>query len=153
MRTITLACVVSAIVMAALVPPAIAAEARTTLPDVEDEVMCIVCGTLLAESEAPQADRERALIRKLIDQDEDKDQVKDALVAEYGQRVLATPSGHGFDLLAWIVPGLGILLVGGGLVLAALRLRRRDRDEPPPQPDLDPADAARLREDLSTYER
>jgi cytochrome c-type biogenesis protein CcmH len=153
MRTITLACVVSAIVMAALVPPAIAAEARTTLPDVEDEVMCIVCGTLLAESEAPQADRERALIRKLIDQGEDKDQVKDALVAEYGQRVLATPSGRGFDLLAWIVPGLGILLVGGGLVLAALRLRRRDRDEPPPQPDLDPADAARLREDLSTYER
>jgi cytochrome c-type biogenesis protein CcmH len=153
MRTIALAWLMSALLIWSLVPAVAAAETRTTLPDVEDEVMCIVCGTLLAESEAPQADRERALIRKLIDQGDDKDQVKDALVAEYGQRVLATPSGHGFDLLAWIVPGLGILLVGGGLVFAALRLRRRDHDEPPPPPDLDPADAARLREDLSTYER
>jgi cytochrome c-type biogenesis protein CcmH len=138
----------------ALVPTAAAAvPARASLPDVEDEVMCIVCGTLLAESEAPQADRERALIRKLIGQGEDKDQIKDALVAEYGQRVLATPSGHGFDLLAWIVPGLGIALVGGGLVFAALRLRRKDPAEPQAQPDLDPADEARLREDLSNYER
>ena len=60
--------------------------------------------TLLAESDSPQADRERALIRNLIAQGEDKDQIKDALVAEYGPRVLATPSGHGFDLLAWLVP-------------------------------------------------
>ena len=92
---------------------AIAAEARASLPDVEDEVMCTICGTLLAESDSPQADRERALIRKLIAQGEDKDQIKDALVAEYGPRVLATPSGHGFDLLAWLVPGVGILLAGG----------------------------------------
>jgi cytochrome c-type biogenesis protein CcmH/NrfF len=67
--------------------------------------------------------------------------------------VLATPSGHGFDLLAWIVPILAILLAGGALFYAALRLRRSrgDRIEPPPQ--LDPEDAARLREDLSAYDR
>ena len=149
MRAIVLACV-----LLALAPVgAGAATERASLPDVEDEVMCIVCGTLLAESEAPQADRERALIRTLIAQGETKDQIKDALVAEYGPRVLATPSGHGFDLLAWIVPGLAILLLAGALVLAALRLRRRDPGEREPPPDLDPADAARLRDDLSTYER
>ena len=43
-----------------------AVQARASLPDIEDEVMCIVCGTLLAESQSPQADRERALIRSLI---------------------------------------------------------------------------------------
>ncbi len=149
MRAIALALSFMALVPAA----AAAATAQTTLPDVEDEVMCTICGTLLAESESPQADRERALIRKLIAQGESKDQIKDALVAEYGPRVLATPSGHGFDLLAWIVPGLGILLVAGALVLAALRLRRRDPGERQPPPDLDPDDAARLRDDLSTYER
>jgi cytochrome c-type biogenesis protein CcmH len=154
MKTIALACLLSALVMSALLVPSAAADtARTTLPDVEDEVMCTICGTLLAESESPQADRERALIRKLIVRGETKDQIKDELVDEYGPRVLATPSGHGFDLLAWIVPGLGILLVAGALAFAALRLRRRDRGEPPPPPDLDPADAARLRDDLSTYER
>lgn len=153
MRTIALACLMSTLVVLALVPAAAAASARTTLPDVEDEVMCIVCGTLLAESDAPQADRERALIRKLIDRGKTKDQIEDALVAEYGPRVLATPSGHGFDLLAWIVPGIGILFVAGGLVLAALRLRRGGPGDRQPPPDLDPADAARLRDDLSTYER
>lgn len=148
MRALALACLLLAIAPVA----AHAATTRTNLPDVEDEVMCTICGTLLAESASPQADRERALIRKLIAEGKTKDEIKDALVAEYGPRVLATPSGRGFDLLAWIVPGLGILLVAGGLIYASLRLRRR-RTGPDEPPDLDPKDAARLKEDLSTYDR
>ena len=31
----------------ALTSPALAAEPKTTLPDVEDEVMCVECGTVL----------------------------------------------------------------------------------------------------------
>jgi len=148
MRALALAC----LLLALMVPAARAAATQASLPDIEDETMCIVCGTLLAESESPQADRERALIRKLIAQGKSKDQIKDALVAEYGPRVLATPSGHGFDLLAWIVPGLGILIVAMVLALGALRLRARRGDREPP-PDLDPGDAARLSEDMSTYDR
>ena len=86
---------------------------QTNLPDVEDEVMCTICGTLLAESDSPQAEGERVLIRNLIAQCRTKDQIKDTLVAQYGPNVLATPSGHGFDLTAWIVPGLVIGLVAG----------------------------------------
>ena len=37
---------------------------KTTLPDVEDEVMCPVCGTALNLSSSPQADRERVFIRQ-----------------------------------------------------------------------------------------
>jgi hypothetical protein len=48
--------------------PAFAATPRTTLPDVEDEVMCTQCGTALNISEAPSADRQRAFIRTLIAQ-------------------------------------------------------------------------------------
>jgi cytochrome c-type biogenesis protein CcmH len=128
-------------------------ETRANLPDIEDEVMCTICGTLLAESDSPQADRERALIRKLIAQGEDKDQIKEALVAQYGPRVLATPSGHGFDLLAWLVPGLGILLVlvAGGLTLTRQRARAR-RAPPPDEPDLEQADLSRLDRDMSSYD-
>src|SRR5215203_6592672 len=132
--------------------PAAAQEPRASLPDIEDEVMCTICGTLLEESQSPQADRERALIRNLIADGKDKDQIKDALVAEYGPRVLATPSGHGFDLLAWLVPGLGILLaaaaVGYGLRRA---LRRGSPRSAEPEP-LDPIDAARLESDMSKHE-
>lgn len=130
--------------------PAAAQTPRASLPDVEDEVMCTICGTLLAESDSPQADRERALIRKLIAQGEDKDQIKDALVAEYGPRVLATPSGHGFDLLAWLVPGVGILLAGGAIgYFAVRRVGRRPTDS---GPALDPTERSRLDEDMARYD-
>jgi cytochrome c-type biogenesis protein CcmH len=126
-----------------------AAEPRASLPDVEDEVMCPICGTLLAESQSPQADRERALIRKLIAEGKDKEQIKDTLVTEYGPRVLATPSGHGFDLVAWLVPGLAIALGVCGIGFFALRrLSRSSISEAPP---VDPADASRLDEDMSRY--
>lgn len=125
-----------------------AAEAQTSLPDIEDEVMCTICGTLLAESDSPQADRERALIRTLIAQGKDKDQIKDALVDQYGPRVLATPSGHGFDLLAWIVPGLGIALALG--VIGWILIHRRPGG--PQTRTIDPADATRLSEDMSRYD-
>ena len=128
-----------------------AAEPRASLPDIEDEVMCTICGTLLAESDSPQADRERALIRQLIDQGEDKDQIKDALVAQYGPRVLATPSGHGFDLLAWLVPGVGILLAGGAIGYFAVTRARRSAREPEPEP-LDAGERSRLDEDMARYD-
>jgi cytochrome c-type biogenesis protein CcmH len=127
------------------------AETRASLPDIEDEVMCTICGTLLEGSQSPQADRERALIRKLIDEGQTKDQIKDALVAEYGTRVLATPSGHGFDLAAWLVPGLLIAVAVAVLIVGAVRLAGRSgpRNGPPP---LDPSDSARLDRDLSSYD-
>jgi cytochrome c-type biogenesis protein CcmH/NrfF len=132
--------------------PATAQEPRASLPDVEDEVMCTICGTLLAESDSPQAERERALIRRLIAEGKDKDQIKDALVAEYGPRVLATPSGHGFDLVAWLVPGAAILLAAVAIAFGLRRtLRQRSGSSAEPQP-LDPGDAARLEADLSRHE-
>ncbi len=81
---------------------------KTTLPDVEDEVMCTICGTALNLSASPQADRERAFIRREIAAGKTKDQIKDELVAQYGTEVLAEPPKSGFDLTAWLVPGAAI---------------------------------------------
>ena len=70
--------------------PAAAACPETSLGDLEDEVMCPVCGTSLGlATEAPQAQRERAFIQRLIDQCKTKEEVKTALVAEFGDEVLA----------------------------------------------------------------
>jgi cytochrome c-type biogenesis protein CcmH/NrfF len=140
-----------AMLITARLPAFAGAETRASLPDIEDEVMCTICGTLLEESDSPQADRERALIRSLIAQGKDKDQIKDALVAQYGDRVLATPSGHGFDLLAWLVPGLGILLAGGAIGYFAIRRAGRPSTEPA-EPALDSAERSRLDEDMARYD-
>jgi cytochrome c-type biogenesis protein CcmH len=144
--------VIAAVIVLLSAGPASAQEPRATLPDIEDEVMCPICGTLLAQSESPQADRERALIRKLIARGQDKEQIKDALVAEYGPRVLATPSGHGFDLLAWLVPGLGILLAAAAVGYGLRRALRRGSPRPAEPEPLDPIDAARLESDMRKHE-
>ena len=151
MRGARLGAVPAAVAVAVLLlalPAHSGAQARANLPDVEDEVMCTICGTLLAESDSPQAERERALIRQLIAEGQDKDQIKDALVAQYGPRVLATPSGHGFDLLAWLVPGIAIALALCGIGWFALR-RRPQR---PAEKEIEPSDAALLDEDMSRYD-
>jgi cytochrome c-type biogenesis protein CcmH len=134
----------------ALALPAMAAGAcpKTTLGDLEDEVMCPVCGTPLSvATEAPQAQRERGLIERLIAQCRSKDEIKRVLVAEFGSEVLATPEDEGFDLAAWLVPGLA-LLFGAGVVAVVVRRWRRNRWQrwPDHPPGNDPGDPAGDRE-------
>jgi cytochrome c-type biogenesis protein CcmH/NrfF len=143
----------AALLVLALAPAAAAGCPKTSLGDVEDEVMCPVCGTPLElASEAPQAERERALIARLVDDCQSKEQVKARLVAEFGGEVLALPDNGGFDLAAYLVPGLGLLIGGGALAAAALgwrRTRRRDGSDPAPP---DSTASERLQSDIDRYE-
>ena len=129
---------------------------RTTLGDIEDEVMCPVCGTPLGlASEAPQAQRERAYIERLIRECRSKDQVKQALVAEYGDSVLALPGDEGDrslgDVLVYVIPGLGILLAAAGIAFAVVRWRR-PRKRAGGGRALAGADGARLDDDMERYD-
>jgi cytochrome c-type biogenesis protein CcmH/NrfF len=130
---------------------------KTTLPDIEDEVMCPICGTALNLSASPQADRERAFIRREIAAGKTKDQIKADLVAEYGSEVLAEPSKSGFDLTAWLVPGAALLLAAIGIAVGLRRWRRASDGAATPKPSasdqpLDPSDAERLDADLARYD-
>src|SRR3954447_19126369 len=143
------------VALALVFAPVAAAQqpARASLPDIEDEVMCPICGTLLELSFSPQAERERDFIRRLIARGETKSQIKNALVDQYGEDVLATPGDSGFDLTAWIVPGVGVIALAGLLGFAWWRRRRRapsgDRADDKP---LSPKDAERLESDLAQYD-
>jgi cytochrome c-type biogenesis protein CcmH/NrfF len=144
-----------------LAPAAPAAEPRTTLPDVEDEVMCVECGTALNVSTSPVADQERAFIRRRIAEGRSKAEIKAALVEEYGPQVLAVPEGGGFDVAAWLVPGVLSLAALLGVGAAALHWRRRPAaalaqggaEGPAGGPDLDPDDARRLEADMAARDR
>jgi cytochrome c-type biogenesis protein CcmH len=153
-RLLALAAAVALLLPTALTPAALAASSDATLPDIEDEVMCPVCGTQLGIAESPQAERERDFIRERIAAGLDKDQIKDALVAEYGSEVLATPDTSGFDLAAWVVPGLIVIVAGAALTVSLRRWRRRgsDDDEAPPAAGIDPDDEERLSADLGRYQ-
>lgn len=153
------AALLAVLVLVAL-PAAAAAQdcPRTTLADIEDEVMCPVCGTPLGlANEAPQALRERAYIERLIDRCKSKDEVKQALVVEFGDSVLALPGDQGDDdlgdVLVYAVPALGILLAAGGIVFAVVRWRRRGGGPGGRGgATLAAADGSRLDDDMDRYD-
>lgn len=127
---------------------------RTSLAEIDDEVMCPVCGTPLElATEAPQAQREREFIRRLAGEGRSKEQIKAALVAEFGDEVLALPRARGFDRAAYLVPVAALLLAGVVVSASAGGSRRRA----PGSASLDPAPleveaAARLETDLKRYD-
>ena len=127
---------------------------KTTVGDLEDEVMCPVCGTSLATAgDAPLAVQQRRLIDGLVKQCRSKDEIKATLVAQYGESVLAEPEKEGFGLTTYLVPGLA-LLGGAAAVLFAWVRWRRGRSPSPlaPATPAPPADAARLEDDMARYD-
>jgi cytochrome c-type biogenesis protein CcmH len=97
-----------------------------TVNEVAREVRCPTCNTPLDVSSSPAATDMKQYIAERIDRGWDKQRIIDGLVAEFGEGVLATPAKSGFDLVAWLVPGLAVLagLVAIG-ILAWTWSRRR----------------------------
>jgi cytochrome c-type biogenesis protein CcmH len=126
---------------------AVAPAPQASLPDIEDEVMCVECGTVLSVSNSPVAQQERQFIREQIRAGKDKEQVKAALVDEYGEDVIADPKTPWL----WIVPVGVALLAAAAVAVAISRWRRRapapEQTLPPP---LSPEDARRLDAELGT---
>jgi cytochrome c-type biogenesis protein CcmH len=125
---------------------------KVSLPDIEDEVMCVECRTALNVSTAPVANQERAFIREKIAQGLTKDQIKKALVDAYGPDVLAEPEAKGFGLSAWIVPGVLVACAALGVALVARRWRHVPAP-PDAEPELDPEDRRRLDAELAAFDR
>ncbi len=119
--------------------------------------MCVVCGVPLElATESPQALRERDYIRRLINQGLTKDEIKDQLVAQYGDQVLAVPDDEGLSLGAWVVPGAAIVIAAIAILIAVRKWRRAGTDGPggsgAEADDLDAADRERLDADLARYD-
>jgi cytochrome c-type biogenesis protein CcmH len=139
-----------------LSPVAGAAAPQTSLSEVEGEVMCPVCGTLLELAESPQALREKEFIKRMVAAGESKEEIKAALVAEYGEEVLALPEDEGFTLSAYVVPIIAFVIAAIALGFGVWKWRRAgDRAGPgSPAAAQGPSneDNRRLDEDLGRYD-
>jgi cytochrome c-type biogenesis protein CcmH len=128
-----------------------------TQQDMQTQLMCITCRVPIDQSESPFANHVRNFLDQKCRAGWTSSQVKDTLVARFGEEILAAPPKHGFTLLAWLVPG-AVLLTGIGVaVTLAMRWSRSRRGPPGATPDggeadLDAALAARIDADLARFE-
>jgi cytochrome c-type biogenesis protein CcmH len=146
---------VAVLAFCALVVSGAGAAAPPRAADLEAELVCPVCETTLDQSNAPIAMKMKAFIRARIAAGDSEQQIKDALVAEFGPEVLAKPPGGGFGLLAWLLPLVALL---GGAVVVGLLIRswsrRRDVASTPSDEDaeLDPQLERLVDEELARFD-
>ena len=135
-----------------LAAPAAASEEHPTPAELESELVCPVCETTLDTSNAPIALRMKHKIREQIAAGKTKSEIKAGFVEQFGPGVLAVPAKRGFDLLAWLLPLVGITLAAVVVGALAWRWSRRRSEEPEPESPLDPELERRLDAELARFE-
>lgn len=119
------------------------------------QFMCVSCHEPLNQVNSPQALSEKQALRGLIARNLTLDQIKTAMVAQYGSEVLARPPASGFNLTIYILPP--VVLLGGLAVLAYTLPRWRERSRRTAATrltgasPLDSDDAKRLDDELADF--
>ena len=104
--------------------PALEARARA----LSQTLRCMVCqNQSIEDSAAPLARDLRLIVREHIKAGESDQQIRDFLVARYGEFVLLNPRLSAHTIVLWAVPGL--ILLFGGIWFAGVFFRGN-----PPQP-------------------
>lgn len=135
----------------ALAAPSTAADPPSAA-DLEAKLVCPVCETTLDQSNAPVAERMKLFIRERIAAGDSEREITDALVAEFGPGVVASPPEGGFGLLAWLLP---LVALAGGAVAVWVLVRTWARARPGAAGAERPLDAdveRRVDEELARFD-
>jgi cytochrome c-type biogenesis protein CcmH len=140
------------LVLALAAPAAASASDRhPTQNELEGEIMCPVCGTTLDQSDSAIARNMKQFIASRLAAGDSKGAIEDKLVARFGEQVLAAPPKKGFNLLAWLLPLIGLAIAVPAVGFAAWRWSQaRERADEPPA--LDPELERRLDRELGRFE-
>jgi len=112
------------------VPVAADPVAEARLMHLSSELRCLVCqNQTIADSNAELAVDLRNEIREKIQTGMSDAEIKDFMVARYGDFVLYRPPVKNTTLVLWVGPFL-LLAVGGGILVFNLRRRRKQAAEP-----------------------
>ena len=104
---------------------------RPTLESIGDQVMCL-CGCVATLNHCPHRDcatvaEMHPIIEKEIAEGKDETTILQDLAIRYGVQVLASPPAKGFNLTAWILPGIGLI---AGLWFVVVMVRRWRKPSP-----------------------
>ena len=142
----------------ALVNVALAAQAPSQVEkDIGNKVYCL-CGCVTTLNHCPMlqcAEKEemRGIIRADLQKGMAEPAILQDLVNHFGEKVLAAPPAHGFNLTAWVLPGIGLLI---GLLVAIAFVRRWRRPAVqaaggPAEPPVDDNVRSAVEEEMKKY--
>jgi cytochrome c-type biogenesis protein CcmH len=125
-----------------------------TLESVGNKVMCI-CGCVAILNQCPHQgcgthDEIQAAIKNMIAEGKSESEIMDALAARYGKKILAAPSTAGFDLTAWILPGIGLIFGLLAVIFIVRRLRQPAAVAAAQPAAVDPKVLAALEEEMKS---
>ena len=114
-----------------------ATDSGARMEKVDHKLMCTCgCAQVLGECDhagCPSRGQEMAELSAAIATGATDDQILNTFAAKYGATVLAAPTTHGFDLVAWVAP----IAVFAAALLGTILLVRQwsvGRTQPVPQP-------------------
>lgn len=122
-----------------------ATDASTRFDRLSHRLMCTCgCAQLLGECDhygCPDRGQEAEQLNASIAAGSADQEIFDSFVARYGATVLAAPTTHGFDLVAWIAP---FLVLAAGLLGTVLLVRRWKISPAAAQPAAAAMDSANI---------
>ncbi len=140
-------CLLTLLCIAALTS---AAYAQSPDPELEKEaqaidrmIMCPVCpAETIDQAQVEISFQMRAVIREMLAEGRSREEILDYFVDRYGPDILAAPPKTGANLLAWILPIVGIVAGLGGLFLVIRAMTGRGRTSPAPSAAGGPSTAS-----------
>ena len=110
------------------------------------QMMCMCgCSQILAECNhvgCSYSTRMMGEIRQAVARGDSDAMIRKAMVEEYGSVVLAAPTTKGFDIVAWIIPFVILVLAIGVFAWVVRSWKNRKPPEPPVPPsatqEMDP---------------
>lgn len=110
-------------------PPSLEEQAQ----EINKSLMCPVCpAESIDQSQVMLARDMRAIVLAKLEEGWSREQIVQFFVDGYGERVRMEPSTAGFNLVAWLMPPLGVG-AGGALLFAVVRAMARRRAPPTDQ--------------------
>jgi cytochrome c-type biogenesis protein CcmH len=113
------------------------AQIDKTAREIEDNLIAPCCWTQpVSQHPSEVSEKIRKEVHEMVAAGKSRDEILDFYVAEYGERILATPRAKGFNRLVYILPWLALILGAWLLVILLKKLRAPvPASDPAPLPD------------------
>ncbi|NIA31756.1 MAG: hypothetical protein GWP06_17835 [Actinobacteria bacterium] len=105
------------VIITVLFMPAVQAFALTAGEITKGLTCTCSCNMLVSACECGTAQKITTQVSQMIEKGLSKEEIIQSFVSTHGEKILAAPTKKGFNLTAWILPFLAIILGAGGIYI------------------------------------